>query len=395
MTREIVFLSGIRTPFGKQNGSFKGLSATDLAVEAANAAITRAQIDPGQVDHCIVGNVLQTSPDAIYLARHVALRANMGEETPAVTVNRLCGSGFESVVQGAHRILLGEADVVLAGGTESMSQAPHVLRDIRGGVRFGTEPTLHDTLWEALYDPVADSPMAMTAERLGEQYGVTREDCDQFALRSQQTYQAALERGVFADEIAPVTLKSRKGERTVEHDEHPRPEADLESMATLPAYFKKGGLVTAGNASGIVDGAAAIVMASADWATSHNHTPIGRLVGWGVTGCDPRIMGIGPAPASRQALEKAGLSLGDIDLIEVNEAFAPQYLAVERELELDRERTNVNGGAIAVGHPLGATGTRITLHLLHELARRGGGKGLGTACIGGGQGIAVIVEVDG
>jgi acetyl-CoA acetyltransferase family protein len=392
MNKEIVFLSGVRTPFGALGGALKRETATDLAVRAAKGAMERGNIEAEQVDHCIVGNVLQSSGDAIYLARHVALRSGMAEATPALTVNRLCGSGFESVVAAAHRLLLGEAELVVAGGTESMTQAPHVLRGLRDGLRLGREPTLRDSLWEALYDPYADSAMALTAERLGQRYEVTREDCDRYAHRSQMAYRAALDAGKVAEEIVAVEVPTRAGTRVVDTDEHPRGDASLEAMLELPAHFKDGGLVTAGNASGIVDGAAALVVATADWAARHGKEPLGRLVGWGVAGCDPKVMGIGPVPATRQALQRAGMSLEQMELVEINEAFAPQYLAVERELGLDRERTNVNGGAIAVGHPLGATGTRIVLTLLLELRRRGGRFGLGSACIGGGQGITVIVE---
>jgi acetyl-CoA acyltransferase 2 len=394
MTDSIVFLSGVRTGFGAFGGALKDLSATDLGVAAATAALGRAGIEPAAVDHCVMGNVIQTSADAAYLARHVALRAGCPVETPAVTVNRLCGSGFEAIIQAAHQIRLGESRVVLAGGTESMSQAPHVIRGARWGLRLGPTPPLEDTLWEALRDSQCGLTMAETAENLATQYRLARADVDAVALRSQQRAKAAWDRGDFADEVIPVSLKHRKTKQVEPWavDEHMRPDSSAEGLAKLAPYFKADGVVTAGNASGICDGAAALVVTSASVARKQGWTAIGRLVSWGVAGVDPSIMGFGPVPASRLALERAGLSLAQMDLVEVNEAFAAQYLAVERELGLDPERTNVDGGAIAIGHPLGASGARITAHLLHALRRRGGRYGLGSACIGGGQGAAVIVE---
>jgi acetyl-CoA acyltransferase 2 len=390
----VVFLSGVRTGFGAFGGALKDLSAIDLGVVVARSALDRAGVDPAAVGHTIFGNVLQTSADAPYLARHIGLKAGLPIETPAVTVNRLCGSGFEAVIQGAHRILLGEADVVLAGGTESMSQAPHVVRGARWGLRFGPPPPLEDSLWEAVRDAYCGLAMAETAERLAERYGLAREAVDCFAARSQACAKAAWDAGAFADEVVPVTLKDRRTRQDVAWaaDEHIRPETTPEGLAKLPPYFRKDGVVTAGNASGICDGAAALVVAGEAYAREHGLAPLGRLVGWGVAGVDPTIMGIGPVPASRRALAHAGLGLEDMDLVEINEAFAAQYLAVERELGLDRERTNVDGGAVALGHPLGASGARITAHLLHALRRRGGRYGLGAACIGGGQGAAVVVE---
>ena len=388
---DIVFLAAKRTAFGTFNGALKKLSATDLGVHAAEAALKQAGIDVADVDHTIFGNVLQTSADAIYLARHVGLRAGVPQERPAVTVNRLCGSGFEAITAGAREILVGDAEVVLCGGSESMSQAPHVVRGGREGFAFGRSPKLEDTLWECLTDSYTGFPMAITAENLAEKYEISREACDAYAKRSQDTWAAAHEAGRFTEEIAAIELKSRKGSVTFDTDEHPR-QSTLEQLAKLRPVFKKDGVVSAGNASGICDGAAALVISTADYAGRVGATPIGRLVQWGVSGCDPNIMGIGPVPAARNALERAGLGLGDMDLIEVNEAFAPQYLAVEKALELPRDKTNINGGAIALGHPLGASGARITGHLLYELQRTGGRYALGSACIGGGQGIAVIVE---
>ena len=389
---EVVFLSGVRTAFGSFGGSLKGRSAIELGVVAARVAIARAGLGPDDVDHTVIGNASPTSGDAIFLARHVGLGAGVPVDRPALTLNRICGSGFESIVEGARQILLGESRIVLAGGTESMSQAPFVARKMRWGMRLGQDEKLIDSLWEGLYDPVAELAMSGTAEALGERYGITRRECDEYGFRSQMATKAAIEAGRLAEEIVPVTVRKRREEIAFEVDEHPRLDATLESMSRLPSVFKKDGLVTAGNASGICDGGGAVVIASGAAAAERGLKPLARLVAWGIAGCDPKIMGIGPAPASRKALADAGLSLADMDLVEVNEAFASQYLAVEKELGLDRDRTNVNGGAIAIGHPLACSGTRITLHLVHELRRRGGRYGLGTACIGGGQGIAVIVE---
>ena len=389
----VVFLSAARTPMGTFGGTLKDHSAIDLGVIASEAAIARSGVPAGEFGHVVIGNVMQTSADAIYMARHVGLRAGLPIEVPAVTVNRLCGSGFQAVIDGAQEILLGGSRACLVGGAESMSQAPHVVRGARWGLRLGPAAPFEDILWEALTDSYCGFSMAQTAENLAEDYGIARSDADEVAVRSQKLAKAAWDEGRFEDEVVPVMVGRKGRETPFERDEHLRPETTMEGLAALRPYFKEDGLVTAGNASGIGDGAAALVLADAEYATANGLEPLGRLVSWAVAGVPPRIMGIGPAPASRAALEKAGLTLDDIDLIEVNEAFAPQYVAVERELGLDRERVNVNGGAIALTHPLGMTGARITGHLLYELTRRGGGVGLGTACIGGGQGAAVIVEV--
>jgi acetyl-CoA acyltransferase 2 len=393
-SNSVVFLSGVRTGFGTFGGTLKDLSATDLAVHAAQAAVQRSGVDPAAIEHVVIGNVLQTSADAIYLARHVGLRSGLPVETPAVTVNRLCGSGFEAVAQAAQQILLGESQAVLAGGTESMSQAPHVVRGARWGLRLGPSAPLEDSLWEALRDPSCGLSMAETAENLAQRYRISRQAVDCYAARSQACAAEAWQSGVFADEVVPVAIPNRKTKQSEAWaaDEHMRPSTTPEALAKLPPYFKKDGVVTAGNASGICDGAAALVMSSGRFAEERGLKPLGRLLAWASAGVEPAIMGIGPAPASRKALSRAGLTLEDMDLVEVNEAFSAQYLAVEQELGLDRERTNVHGGAIAIGHPLGASGARITLHLLHALRQRGGRYGLGSACIGGGQGAAVIVE---
>lgn len=396
MSGNIVFTAAVRTGFGTFGGTLKGFTATDLAVIAGEAALARSGMAPESIEHVIVGNAMQTSVDAMYLARHVALRTGLPIATPAVTVNRLCGSGFEAVVQGAHRLLLEEAGAVLVGGTESMSQAPHVVRGARWGLKFGPSPKFEDSLYEGLHDSYGGCAMSETAENLAEQYGVTREECEAYAVRSQQAAAAAWTAGVFANEVIPVMVRDRATKQDVAWaiDEHVREKTTLESLKRLPAIVRPDGTVTAGTASGLNDGAAMLVMTTRDQAIAAGAPILGRLVSWGVAGVPPEVMGIGPVPASRQALARADMTIDQMQLIEVNEAFAAQYLAVERELGLDRDRTNVHGGAIAIGHPLGASGARITGHLLHALRRRGGGFGLGTACIGGGQGIAVVVEVE-
>jgi acetyl-CoA acyltransferase 2 len=390
-SEDVVFLSGKRTAFGAFGGALKDFSATDLGVETAKAALAQAKVAPDQVDHVVYGNVLQTSADAIYLARHIGLKAGVPVPVPALVVNRLCGSGFQAFITAAEQMLTGQAQVVLAGGTESMSQAPHVIRGARWGLPLG-KGALEDSLSLALFDTWANLPMGLTAENLAEQYRLTQDEVDEFALLSQKRCAAAQEAGRFANEIHPVEIASKKGVTVFAKDEHPRPDSTLEGFKKLPRVFKKDGVIHAGAASGINDGAASAVLSTRTWAEKHGKQPIGRLVNWAVTGCDPRIMGIGPALAIRKLMERAEFRLSDVDLFEVNEAFVPQYLAVEKELGLPRDRTNVDGGATALGHPLAASGARITLHLLYELRRRGARYGVGSACIGGGQGIAVLVE---
>jgi acetyl-CoA acyltransferase 2 len=382
--REIVILSAARTPFGKFGGAFKDLTATHLGVVAAGAALARGKVEAAEIDHVIFGNVLQTSTDAVYLARHIALKAGVPESVPAVIVNRLCGSGFEAIILGAQLLLLNEAQFVLAGGTENMTQAPHVIRGARFGIPLG-QGRLEDSLWSALTDTYCNLSMAKTAENLAVKYGITREAADDFAYQSQMRTKAAQGSGRLNEEIVPMA-------GVLERDEHPRPGTTREGLAGLNPVFRKDGVITAGNASGITDGAAAVVLATAEKAAARGLKPLARIVSWGIAGCDPSLMGIGPVPAARIALERAGLALNQIDLIEVNEAFACQYLAVEKELGLDRNKVNVNGGAIALGHPLGATGSRITTTLIYELRRRNQCYGLGSACIGGGQGIALLIE---
>jgi len=392
LSKSIVVVGAKRTPFGTMLGALSGLSANDLAVHASKAALEQSGIEKKDLGHVIVGNVMQTSADAIYCARHVGLKAGLPIETPALTVNRLCGSGFQAIVNGAEQLLLGETQAVLVAGTENMTQSPFILRGARQGWQFGKAPPVEDSLWTALTDSYCNTPMAVTAENLAVKYGISRQDCDAFALISQQRWAAANEAGRFKSETAPIELTTKKGTTTFAVDEHPRPQTTLETLAKLAPVFKKDGVVTAGNASGICDGAAALVLATEDYAKQHGLKPLARIVQWGVAGVDPSIMGIGPAPAIRSALLRAELKQADIDLFEVNEAFAPQFLAVEKELGLDRARTNVDGGAIALGHPLGASGARIVTHLVYELARRAGRYAVGSACIGGGQGIAVVIE---
>src|SRR3954468_15150142 len=391
MARDVFILGGKRTPMGEYTGALKDISAIDLGAIAARGALEATGVKPEEIDHTVIGNALQTSGDAIYGARHVALKAGVPFDRPALTVNRLCGSGIQSIVSGAHMLQLGEAQSCLVGGMESMSQAPHVIRGARSGFALG-QGKLEDSLMVALLDTYCNTTMAGTAENLARRYEISREEQDAYALRSQAEAKRAQDAGVFAEEITPVEVKTRKGVRVVDTDDHLRPDTTLEVLAKLPTAFSKDGFVTAGNASGVVDGAAMLVVAGEDYVKERGLKPAGRIVSWAYAGVDPDLMGIGPVPAIRKALEKANLKLEDIDLVEVNEAFACQYLAVEKELGLDRSKTNVNGGAIALGHPLGASGTRLVLTALNELKRRGGRYGLASACIGGGQGIAIIFE---
>jgi acetyl-CoA acetyltransferase family protein len=391
---DIAIVNGARTPMGRYCGKLRDFTAMDLAAIAGKEAMRRSGVEPGEIDHAVFGNAQQTSGDSLYGARHVALRAGLPVEVPALTVNRLCGSGMQSIISAAQMIQLGESNVALAGGMESMSQAPHVIRGARWGFGLG-EGKMEDSLMVALLDTYCGLYMAQTAEKYAAQQGITRAAQDEFALRSQQRAVEAQKACRLGDEITPVPLKDRRGNPTGEmfdKDDHLRPESTLEGLAKLKPSFGKEGTVTAGNASGIVDGGAALVLMPMTEAQKRGLKPMGRLVSWGIAGVDPSIMGSGPVPATRIALKKAGLKIEDIDLVEVNEAFAAQYLAVEKELGLDREKTNVNGGAIALGHPLGATGTRLVITLLYELRRRKQKYGLATACIGGGQGIAVVVE---
>jgi acetyl-CoA acyltransferase 2 len=392
--QDIFFLSAVRTPFGTYGGTLRDVPVVDFTAQAARAAIQRAGIDATDVDSTTFGNVLYTAADSIYFSRHVALKSGCRTETPALTVNRLCGSGFQAVVNGAEDIILGDARVCLVGGADSMSQAPHVARGIRWGVPLGKAAPLDDSLWEALRDTYVDLAMGETAENLAERYELSRECVDEFALRSQQLAAQAWASGAFADELIPIEArnpKTRKPE-TFERDEHMRPDTSLEALGRLKPVFREKGVVTAGNASGIGDGAGAMIIAGERFVRERGLKPLGRLVSWGIAGVDPAVMGIGPVPAARIALSRASLALDDMDLIEVNEAFAPQTCAVERELRIPRDKLNTAGGAIALSHPLAASGARITAHLLHTLRSQGKRYGLGSACIGGGQGIALVVE---
>jgi acetyl-CoA acetyltransferase family protein len=397
MEKDVVIVGGARTPMCEYVGTpgygkFKDISAIDLAVHASKAALARSKVAPSAVEHVVMGNALQTSMDAIYGARHVGLKAGVPEDVPALTVNRLCGSGIQSIVSGAQMIQLGEAAAVLAGGMENMSQAPYVLYGARQGFPFGSAPQLQDSLYGSLKDPYADLFMAQTAERIGKRLGISRAEQDAYALRSHKLGAAAVKGGRFAEEIEPVRIQTKKGEQVVDTDDHIKPDTSLEKLAELRAAFGKEGTVTAGNASGIVDGAAAVVLTSAERARDEKLDVWARLVAWSAVGCDPKEMGIGPVPAIRRCLERAGLGLGEVDLVEINEAFAAQYLGCEKELGLDRERCNVNGGAISLGHPLGATGTRLVLTLMYQLRRSEKRFGIASACIGGGQGIALLIE---
>lgn len=387
----IFIVSAKRTAFGTYGGKLKNFSATDLAEIASRAALKSASINPENVDHVIFGNVIQSSKDAAYLARHVGLRIGLPENVPAVTVNRLCGSGFEAIIQGAQQIICGDSHVVLAGGTESMTQAPFTVRGVRFGVPLGSNVGFEDTLWQGLTDWHINTPMGMTAENLGAKYNVTRREADEYALKSQNRWRLANNAGYFKAEIEPIKLKTKKGEEIFEVDEHPR-ETTIESLEKLPPVFKKDGLVNAGNASGVCDGAAALVVSDESSLQKHHLTPLARVVGWAVVGCDPAIMGIGPVGAIRNLVKKTGVALENVDLVEINEAFAAQALSVQRELKIESDRLNVSGGAIALGHPLGASGARISGHMVHELRRRNARYGIGAACIGGGQGIAILFE---
>jgi len=393
LARGVYVVAAKRTAFGAYGGKLKDMTATDLQEVASRAAMEAGGVPADAIDSCCVGNVIQSSNDAAYLARHVALRIGCKMDTPSLTVNRLCGSGFQSIVNGAHEIMLGDSAVVMTGGTESMSQAPFAVRDARFGVRLGTDLKMEDTLWAGLTDQHVKTPMGITAENLAVKYGITRQECDDFALQTQQRWAAAQSAGAFAAEIAPIELKGKKGKKvSFDVDEHARPDATNESMAKLPPVFKKEGTVTAANASGVCDGASAVILASEEAVAQHNFKPLARLVGYGVSGCDPSIMGIGPVPAIEKMLAKTGVSLGQVDVAEVNEAFAAQFLAVQKALGLDPAKTNVNGGAIALGHPLGASGSRIVANLVHHLQRNNLEFAVGGACIGGGQGIAVLLQ---
>lgn len=390
--KDVYIIAGARTAFTSFGGSFANVSADALGTATAVEAMKRANVQPEQIDHVIYGGVIHTGVNASYLARHIALHAGVPVEVPALTVNRLCGSGMQSVVSGAHMIMLGEADIVLAGGAENMSQAPYSNFEQRfGGSKMGNLQ-FEDMLQATLTDQYTGSGMGMTAEKLAEQYDISREEQDEFAVLSNQRAAKAREAGIYAEEIVPVEVKKRRDTVVVLEDEHIKQEATVEGLAKLRPAFKKDGSVTAGNASGINDGAASLIIASEEAVQKYGLKPIARIVSSGTVGVDPTIMGIGPVPAIRQALERAQLTIEDMDRVEINEAFASQYLAVEKELGLDREKTNVHGGAIALGHPVGASGARILLSAAMELQRENLQYAVASLCIGGGQGIAVVIE---
>ncbi len=404
MVEDVVVVGGARTPFcewvggkrgdGRPGGRLKSVSAQDLGATAIKGALERTGTAPSSVDHVVMGYALQTCSQSIYGARHAGLKAGIPQETPMLTLSRICGSGVQSIVTGAQMIMLNEAEVVVAGGMENLSQAPHVLRGARDGWSLGRAPPVEDYMMTNLQDMTCGLYMAQTSDELCSRKGVTREEVDAFAALSHQRTEASIDAGVFEQEIVPVTIASRRGEDVVTHadEDHVVRGTTVASLSGLRPAFGEGSLVTAGNASGVVDGAAAVVIKSASRAAADGDAPLARIVSWGIVGLEPAIMAYGPVPASNKALEKAGLSVEDIDRWEINEAFAGQAVACIKDLGLDVEKVNVNGGAVGLGHPLAATGTRLVLTLAYELQRSGGRYGVATACIGGGQGIAMVIE---
>lgn len=392
MRKSDVFIVGAkRTAFGTIGGALRNNTATDLAAIASRAALQSAKIDADKLDHIIFGNTMQTSKDAAYLPRHAGLRIGVPQHVPSVVVNRLCGSGFQAVINAAQQIIAGDSNVVLAGGTESMSSAPFVVRGVRFGVPLFNQIQFEDILTTTSYDEAAQVSMGITSENLAEKYNITRLESDKYSLQSQKRWKHAQNSGFFKNEIEPIVFNLKKGNVTFEVDEHPR-DTTIEKLTSLPSAFKKNGIGSPGNSSGVCDGAAAVVVANNTSINKYNLSPLVRIVDWTIVGCDPKVMGIGPVQAIQKLCAKTGISLDKIDLIEINEAFAAQVLAVKKELNLEMDRLNVNGGAIAVGHPLGASGARILAHLSYELKRRGAKYGIGSACIGGGQGIAMLLE---
>ncbi|MDQ0324708.1 acetyl-CoA C-acetyltransferase [Rhodopseudomonas julia] len=393
MIDEIVIAGAARTPVGTFNGSLSKLPAHELGAAAITESLARAKVKPEEVDEVILGQIL-TAAGGQNPARQAALAAGLRVESTAYGINQLCGSGLRAVAMGYRALQNEDAKIIVAGGQESMSQAPHAAR-LRTGVKMGSAEMVDTMIKDGLWDAFNDYHMGVTAENVAEKYGITREEQDAFALASQKKAGAALEAGRFADEIVPVTVKDRKGEVVVDTDEHPKPSTTAEALAKLrPAFKRDGGTVTAGNASGINDGAAAVVLMSGAEAKKRGVTPLARIVSWATAGVDPAVMGTGPIAASQKALERAGWSVADLDLIEANEAFAAQAIAVNKELGFDTDKVNVNGGAIALGHPIGASGARILVTLLYEMQRRDAKKGLATLCIGGGMGMALCVARD-
>lgn len=390
--REAVIVSAVRTPIGVYGGSLKSVSAVELGTLVAKEAINRAGIEPAMVEEVIMGSVLQAGLGQ-NIARQVSIHAGIPNTVPALTINKVCGSGLRTVSMAAQLIRLGEADVVLAGGTENMSSAPYLMPQARWGQRMGDGKIVDYMVHDGLTDIFNNYHMGITAENIAEQWNISREEQDQFALQSQLRAEKAIKEGRFKDEIVPVVIPQRKGEPVVvDTDEHPKFGSTIEKLAKLRPAFKKDGTVTAGNASGINDGAAAVIVMSKEKAEELGIKPLVTIKSYAAAGVDPSIMGVGPVPASLKALERAGLTISDIDLVEANEAFAVQSLAVVKDLGLDPEKTNVNGGAIALGHPIGCSGTRILVTLIHEMIKRDVKAGLATLCIGGGQGVAMVVE---
>jgi len=389
--REVFILSAVRTPIGKFGGSLAAMTAADMGVVAAKAAMERARVRPGQVEESIFGNARQAGggPNP---ARQISIRSGVPQEVPAYTVNKACASGIKSIALGFQEIAIGNLDCVLAGGTESMSRVPYYLDGARWGYRLGNQDLVDGMYRDGFFCPMAKIVMGETAEILAEQYKITRDEQDQFALRSQTRAASAIDAGKFQNEVAPVTLESKKGAQTFSRDEHPFVGATLEKLGKLAPVFSKTGTVTAGNSSGITDGAAAVVLAGEDFVKKNSLKPLARIMAVTSAGVDPRIMGIGPVPALRKMEAKHKLRLSDFDLVELNEAFAAQVIACDRELHFDHAKLNVNGGAIALGHPIGCTGTRITVTLLHELIRRKAKRGVATLCVSGGMGMALAIE---
>jgi acetyl-CoA C-acetyltransferase len=392
MSEDVVILGAVRTPIGSFGGMFRDVSAVELGVVAVKEALKRAGVRGDQVDETILGCVLQAGL-GMNPARQVSLKAGLPETVPALTVNKVCGSGLKAVMMAAQSIETGDARVVVAGGIESMSGAPFLVPGARWGERLGHGKLIDHMLHEGLTDAINDIAMGITAENLAERYGLSREDQDLVALESQQRAAAAIRHGRFKDEIVPVPVPQKKGEPLpVDTDEYPRPDTSLDTLARLKPAFKKNGTVTAGNASGINDGAAAVVVAGLERAKALNRPPLARIAAYASAGVDPKVMGLGPVTAVRKAIDKAGIKLQDVELFELNEAFAAQSLAVLRELKLDHARVNVNGGAIALGHPIGASGARVLVTLIHAMKARNLKIGVAALCIGGGQGVAMVVE---
>lgn len=387
---DILILSGARTPVGAFLGGLSRVTPTALGVTAARGALERAGVEPNRIDATVFGNVLQSAKDTVYLARHVGLQSGVPEERPALVVNRACASGLEAVIQGAKAMAVGEASFVLAGGSENMSMTPYAMRGVRQGWKM-VKSDVDDVLFSALFDPMAGCSIGETVESLAAEQGISREDADAAAVEGQRRAAAAIGKGLYAEEIVPVQAGSRRKPRTVELDEAPRPESTVEGLAALPGLYE-GGINTAGNSCGLNDAAAAVVMATADAAKQAGAAPLGRVVSWASVGIAPERMGLGPVEASRRALKDAGLTVADLDVVELNDSFAVQSIAVQRALELDPAKVNPNGGAIALGHPMGATGTRLVISALHHLRRTQGRYALATVCVGGGQGTAMVLE---